>query len=161
MGRRWLWRGAFAVGIAIGFDVVASARHDDIVLATVAAFAAVACLGLVFDTSTTSGSAGWSSDPGEAARARDVDPGVTSYRRLIEDDLSSRQPDSSLARALLRLADQRIADEYGVTTATDPERAATLLGPDLFALRDLIRHHRPVRLSTQRIATLIDRIEQL
>jgi hypothetical protein len=82
------------------------------------------------------GEEAWRLPRDEPVRPPGHDPRLDLMERLVEAHLVSRAGDVQLPRHLVRLADQRLMDRYGIHREAEPERAAALLGPELLALAD-------------------------
>jgi hypothetical protein len=94
----------------------------------------------------------WIHSPGEDAR-------LSLLARLIGQHLDAKEVGEHLQRHLMEIADQRLVAHHGVSRRADPERAATLIGPEL---ADFATWSHPYpRLTLNQIDVLISRIEDL
>ena len=120
--RRWWWRAVgglllYAV-LEIVFTVVDFAP-DALRLALLVGVC-VAAVGLVHDSMADSGPT-WTAQPVQSLVPPGADPRLAAYVRLIEDHLTSRDPDSGLRDRLVALSDGRLTDDL----AGPPRRLTT------------------------------------
>lgn len=156
-GRGLLSRLVFAVVVAVVVNLVltlTTLQHDWVGV-TLIVLCLAALVEAVASTMGTARPAVWrhvrateeTTPPSEGTLAR--------YRRLLERQRVSRDPDAELQRQLLVLAERRLEQEHGLRRATDPEEVQLRLGP----LETQLMTTR--RLSASQVNRIIDRIEEL
>ncbi len=121
--------------------------------------AVAATLWLFLDASLTTVPASWSRPDREPGRLPGEDPRLAMLTRLVGAHLDAREVGPGLQQELATLADQRLLAHYGVSLKADPVRASALLGPELAAYVAGDGGH--ARLTPERIALLLDRVEAL
>jgi hypothetical protein len=158
-----MWTARIATAAALWFVVVGVAavqgNHPDALLLalTVAAFATT--LWLYLDASVRDGGPGWDLVDDDPVRPPGEDSRLALLARVVGQHLDGREVGDALHRHLEEIADQRLMARHGVSWRVDPERAASLLGPELLALA---QQQPPYpRLDVRQIDVLLSRIEAL
>lgn len=158
--RRALWRSILGVVLfAITFVVLRLLGRDpEPVRVVLLVLLASALLWLVLDVlSTTQPGPHLHADPGTASAGNAQDPRTAALVRMLEFHRTARAPDRHLQSQLTLLADRRLLHVHGVRREVEPDRARSLLGPDL---TDVIEGP-TIRLNAQRINTALRRIEEM
>ncbi|WP_329569777.1 hypothetical protein [Kitasatospora sp. NBC_01266] len=89
------------------------------------------------------------------------DPNLADWRYTVRNGLDVKDFPHPLRGRLRRLYAARLAERHSVSLATEPERAAALVGPEVWAFLDP-RHPRAEDvLSPAELNVLIDRLETL
>lgn len=155
--RRWAWRGALAAGLGVALWVAAAATdlqpHPVPLLLLTALVVAVS--GLVTDSLTTTGQAGWVPHTPVDPRTRARDARTSSHLHLLQTHVHGKQADVDLPRRLAELAEDRLQARHALSA--DSSRGRELLGPLLAQLAD----GAPRRLSVAEIDQCMNRIEAL
>jgi hypothetical protein len=159
--RRWLARGLAALAVwavlTLGAQVFGNQPRTALLALVVAGFASV--LWLYLDLSVRTDAPLWDRPADDPVRPPGEDPRLALLTRVVAQHLDAREPDGTLRRHLMDVADHRLVTRYGVSWRADPERAESFLGPDLSALA---RQAAPFpRMSMQQIDVLLSRIEDL
>jgi hypothetical protein len=159
--RVWLLRGvlATAVWLAICALTFAQGLQPRPVLVALAVLAACSVLWLLLDLSVSVEPSDWTTPSHDPVRAPGEDRRLALLRRVLTAHLVGREVDEGLHDQLVKIADDRLLARHGVRRAVDPERAATLFGPDLARFADATAPY--PRLTPAQIGLLIDRIEAL
>jgi len=101
----------------------------------------------------------WERTGDDPVREPGEDPRLALLQRVIAQHLDAREVGGTLRDHLVELADHRLVAHHGVAWRTDPDRAASYLGPELTALA---RQREPYpRMSPDQIDLLLTRIEEL
>lgn len=159
--RMWTARVATAVAfwvVVVGLAAVQGNHPDALLIAlTVAAFATT--LWLYLDASVRDGGPSWEHVHDDPVRPPGEDGRLALLSRVVGQHLDGREVGATLHRHLEELAEQRLMARHGVSWRVDPERAASLLGPELLALA---QQQPPYpRLDVRQIDVLLSRIEAL
>jgi hypothetical protein len=159
--RRWVSRGLAALAVwvvlTLGAQVFGNQPRTALLALVVAGCASV--LWLYLDLSVRTDVPLWDRPADDPVRPPGEDPRLALLTRVVAQHLDARQPDGTLRRHLMDLADHRLVTRYGVSWRADPERAESLLGPDLTVLA---RQAQPFpRMTVAQIDVLLSRIEDL
>jgi hypothetical protein len=128
--------------------------HPDVPTVALAVSLVLAVAWLTVDTLATEGPS-WEVHGGDDVHVAGADPGLATYRRILEDHLSAREPSPVLRDRLAALATQRLSRHHGLALG-DPG-SQERLGPDLTAVLS-----GPVRrLTPAELDTFLHRIEDL
>ena len=157
------WRGRVGISFLVWFAICGVAglfgsRPAYGLLALLVAAVAGAVL-LFLDASAGVDPPRWRLPDTDPVRPAGEDPRLALLHRVIGAHLDSHEVDGTLHEHLLAVADRRLAGRHGVSRREDPQRAAVLLGPELTAFAEAT--HPFPRLTTDQIAVLIERIEEL
>jgi hypothetical protein len=162
-GARRLWTVRVGAAAALWAGVVLGAQvfgnRPDVPLLALVTAAGAAVLWLFLDASTVSETPSWELPDDAPVRQPGEDPRLALLTRVVAGHLDARDVGDSLHRHLLHLADRRLVARHGITWEADPDRAASILGPELSALA---RQRAPYpRLDPPQIDVLLSRIEAL
>ena len=123
----------------------------------VAAFSTV--LWLYLDASADREEPVWNVAVDEPVRPPGEDARLALLTRVVAQHHEAREVGDALQRHLMSIADHRLVAHHGVSWRADPERAETLLGPEL---TNLSRQGAPYpRMTLAQIDVLLQRIESL
>ena len=155
--RKWTLR----IGTALGVWVVTVAAtgllgndpQPGLIALVIACGAGL--LWLYLDVSAAAEPARWRLVDDDPIRPRGEDPRLAMFHRVVAGHLDSRDTNDQLHRYIAAIADQRLVARHGISRLADPDRAATVMGPELTGF---LAHPR-ARLS--QINHLLDRIEAL
>ncbi len=159
--RRWRGRvvAVFLVWFGIcGVAAVFGSRPAYGLVALLVATVAGAVL-LFLDTSAGIDAPQWHLPDTDPVRPAGEDPRMALLHRVVGAHLDAHEVDGTLHDHLMAVADRRLVSRHGVSRLEDPDRAAVLLGPELTAFAEAT--HPYPRLTTDQIAVLIERIEEL
>lgn len=157
--RKWTLR----IGTALGVWVVTVAAtgllgndpQPGLIALVIACGAGL--LWLYLDVSADAEPARWRLVDDDPIRPRGEDPRLAMFHRVVAGHLDSRDTNDQLHRYIAAIADQRLVARHGISRLADPDRAATVMGPELTGF---LAHPR-ARLSLSQINHLLDRIEAL
>ena len=157
--RKWTLR----IGTALGVWVVTVAAtgllgndpQPGLIALVIACGAGL--LWLYLDVSAAAEPARWRLVDDDPLRPRGEDPRLAMFHRVVAGHLDSRDTNDQLHRYIAAIADQRLVARHGISRLADPDRAATVMGPELTGF---LAHPR-ARLSLSQINHLLDRIEGL
>lgn len=159
--RVWVARLALTFGlwlvVAVGAGIAGAPGHPVVLALYVGVLAALVFLFL--DVSAETRSRRWPRARQEPVRERGEDPRLQQLRRVVDQHLDSREVGDTLQRHLGGLADRRLMSRHGLTRDADPDAAARMLGPELWAV--LAAGPPYPRLTTGQIDQLLRRIEEL
>ncbi len=159
--RRWRGRAVIVFLVWFGICAVAGVFGSRPAYGLVALLvAAVAGAVLLFlDSSAGIDPPQWHLPDTDPVRPAGEDPRMALLHRVVGAHLDAHEVDGALHDHLLAVADRRLVSRHGVSRLEDPDRAAVLLGPELTAFAEAT--HPYPRLTTDQIAVLIERIEEL
>lgn len=157
--RKWTLR----IGTALGVWVVTVAAtgllgndpQPGLIALVIACGAGL--LWLYLDVSADAEPARWRLVDDDPIRPRGEDPRLAMFHRVVAGHLDFRDTNDQLHRYIAAIADQRLVARHGISRLADPDRAATVMGPELTGF---LAHPR-ARLSLSQINHLLDRIEAL
>ena len=161
MSRVWRGRVLVVLGLWLAVCAVASlfGAHPAYGLVALVLAAGAAVLLLLLDTSARNERAVWTLPDEDPVRPPGEDPRFALLRRVVGAHLDGRTVGGQLHDHLMALADQRLLAHHGISRHADPERAATVLGPELSWFAAATDPY--PRLDLAAIDVLIDRIEAL
>jgi hypothetical protein len=161
MSRRAAWRvaGAFLVWAGLVGLARTLGSRPDIALVGLTVAAAAAALWLCVDAVAETASPSWELLDDEPIRPPGQDSRLSALTRMVNAHFEGRRPDDSLHRQLVGLVDQRLVARHGVGLRADPDRARSLLDPELAALAEQQPPH--ARMTRQQVDVLLSRIEAL
>lgn len=120
--------------------------------------AAGGVLWLYLDISGETEPVTWVRIADDPIRVPGEDPRLSLLMRVISGHLDAKDVGDQLHRHLAAVTDERLLARHGITRSARPDRAATVLGPDLYGFLDGPRTR---RLSPAQIDHLLKRIETL
>jgi hypothetical protein len=133
----------------------------------VLAAATVAVGVLTLQALDTLGRVPWVAARPESRLDRGEDTQTSTYRRVVEAHLTSREADDTVVWQLADLARRRVRQVHGFRPEDDPDRVEALLGPQLAAwvARDRRHRHAPgephPRYTLAVLGDAVRRIEEL
>jgi signal transduction histidine kinase len=146
---------AVVLAAAVNLTLELTTQRHDYVLVTLIVFAVTAVVELVASAVSVTAPITWRTARPTEAAAPTTEGTLARYQRLLERQRVSRDPDDSLQRQLLALAERRLQQRHGLTPDTDPDEVELRLGP---ILGDLLVSP---RLTPHQVNRIIDRIEEL
>lgn len=157
--RKWTLRIGTALGVWVVIVAATGLLGNDPqpgLLALVIACGA-GLLWLYLDVSADAEPARWRLVDDDPIRPRGEDARLAMFHRVVAGHLDSRDSNDQLHRYIAAIADQRLVARHGISRLADPDRAASVMGPELAGF---LAHPR-TRLSLSQIDHLLDRIEAL
>jgi hypothetical protein len=118
---------------------------------------------LLSDVGAVAESADWSVSSAISLRGRGADYRASRLQRQLRDIAAGNTAvgsDVAVANTLVALMEDRVLARHGVDAATEPDRFAAIVGPDLTALAGAVAAGR-IKLRPRDVPALISRIEQL